>query len=68
MKKKNIEYQLPEGDTPSVQEPVVAYQQDISSRKIPEYILKDIQISQEEYKNGLAIPASDFIKKYRNGL
>lgn len=68
MKKKNIEYQYPESETPSLQEPVIAYQQDISSRIIPEYILRDIQISQEEYKKGLAIPVSDFLKKYRNGL
>lgn len=68
MKKKNIEYKYPKYEKTSLQEPVVSYQQDITSRKIPEYILEDIQISQKEYKNGLAIPVSDFMKKYRNGL
>ncbi len=41
---------------------------DISSREIPEYILNDIQVSREEYKNGLAIPVSDFMKKYKDGV
>ena len=68
MKKKNVEYQYPESEPFSLHEPVMSYQQDISSREIPEHILKDIQISREEYKKGLAIPVSDFMKKYRDGL
>lgn len=68
MKKKNVKYQYPESESSSLHESIVSYQKDISSREIPEYILKDIQISQEEYKQGLAIPVSDFMKKYRNGL
>ena len=68
MKKKNIEYQYPESEPSSLQELAMSYQQDISSRDIPEHILKDIQISREEYKKGLAIPVSDFMKKYRDGL
>ena len=68
MKKKNIEYQYPKSEPPSLQELAISYQQDISSREIPEHILKDIQISREEYKKGLAIPVSDFMKKYRDGL
>ena len=50
MKKKNVEYQYPESEPFSLHEPVMSYQQDISSREIPEHILKDIQISREEYK------------------
>lgn len=68
MKKKNVEYQLPEIESQSVREPVVEYQSSIVSREIPEYILNDIRISQEEYKRGEAIPVSDFMKKYRNGI
>lgn len=63
MKKKNVEYQLPEIESQSVQEPVVEYQSSIVSREIPEYILNDIRISQEEHKRGEAIPVSDFMKK-----
>lgn len=61
MKKKNIEYHYQESEKTSLHEPVVSYHQDISSREIPEYILEDIRVSQEEYKKGLAIPVSDFI-------
>ncbi len=68
MKKKNVEYQYPEKSSSSVQEPIVSYKRDISSREIPEYILNDIQVSREEYKNGLAIPVSDFMKKYKDGV
>ena len=49
MKKKNIEYQYPESEPSSLQELAMSYQQDISSREIPEHILKDIQISREEW-------------------
>lgn len=68
MKKKKEEYQYLESEPSSLHEPAVSYQRDISSREIPEYILKDIRISQEEYKKGLAIPVSDFMKKYKDEL
>ncbi|WP_347146379.1 hypothetical protein [Parabacteroides goldsteinii] len=68
MKKKSIEYQYPGSENSSLREPIVTYQQNILSREIPANILKDIQVSREEYKNGLAIPVSDFMKKYRNEL
>ena len=61
MEKKEIEYQYQESESSSFQEPVVSYQRDLSSREIPEHIMRDIQVSLEEYKKGLAIPVVDFM-------
>ena len=66
MKKKNVEYQHLESEGSSLQEPVAVYQRDISLRQIPEHIVKDIEVSKEEYQKGLAVPVSEFMRKYRN--
>lgn len=66
MKKKNVEYKLPDEDSSLLQEPALSYRQDVVSREIPEQIMWDIEVSREEYKKGLAIPVDDFMKKYRN--
>lgn len=68
MKKKNVEYKLPNEDSSLLQEPALSYRQDVVSREIPEQIMWDIEVSREEYKKGLAIPVDDFMKKYRNGI
>lgn len=65
MKKKNVEYKLPDEDSSLLQEPALSYRQDVVSREIPEQIMWDIEVSREEYKKGLAIPVDDFMKKYR---
>lgn len=66
MKKKNVEYQHPESEGSSLREPVAVYQRDIALRQIPEHIVKDIEVSKEEYQKGLAVPVSEFMRKYRN--
>lgn len=65
MKKKNVEYKLPDEGSSLLQEPALSYRQDVVSREIPEQIMWDIEVSREEYKKGLAISVDDFMKKYR---